>query len=152
MADLFNFKDVELGFPTLERPFGITVWPIFSNFYTALFGYKPENFEFKSGETYMSTLQDTLIALAAYYILIFGGRELMRNRKPFVLDGPFMIHNLYLTIISGGLLTLFIEQLLPTLVNRGVFHAICNYQGGWTKHLVILYYVSHSIKIISFTG
>lgn len=142
MADLFDFKDIELGMPTLERPFGIKLWPVFTKFWTAMFGYAPENFKFRVGETYMSTLQETVIALAAYYIIIFGGRELMRNRKPFVLNGPFMVHNLYLTIISGGLLALFIEQLLPTLVNGGVFHSICSYQGGWTKPLVTLYYVS----------
>ena len=65
----------------------------------------------------------------------------MQDRKPFVLNGPFMIHNLYLTIISGGLLALFIEQLLPTLARGGVFHAICHYDGGWTDKLVVLYYV-----------
>jgi len=142
MADLFDFKDMEVGVPTLERPFGIKLWPVFSKFWTAIFGYAPENFKFKVGDTYMSTLQETIIALVAYYIIIFGGRELMRNRKPFVLNGPFMVHNFYLTVISGGLLALFIEQLLPTLANGGVFNAICSYQGGWTKPLVTLYYVS----------
>jgi len=142
MADLFDFKDMEVGMPTLHRPFGIKVWPVFSKFWTAIFGYAPEDFQFRIGETYMSTLQETIIALVAYYIIIFGGRELMRNRKPFVLNGPFMVHNFYLTVISGALLALFIEQLLPTLVNGGVFHAICNYRGGWTKPLVTLYYVS----------
>jgi hypothetical protein len=39
------------------------------------------------------------------------------------------------------LLVLFIEQLLPTLARGGVFHAICSYDGGWTKELVTLYYV-----------
>lgn len=135
-------KGVEIGMPTLERPFGIKVWPVFSKFWFAIFGYSPENFQFKSGITWMSTLQETVIALVAYYIIIFGGRELMRNRKPFVLNGPFMVHNLYLTIISGGMLVLFIEQLLPTLWHGGVFHAICSYQGGWTKPLITLYYVS----------
>lgn len=140
MADLF--KDIEVGLPTIDRPFGIRLWPIFSKFWTPIFGYAPENFRFKVGETTASTLQETLIALTAYYIIIFGGRELMRNRPAFVLNGPFMVHNLYLTLISGGLLALFIEQLLPTLVNGGVFNAICSYQGGWTKPLVTLYYVS----------
>lgn len=140
MADFF--KDVEVGLPTLDRPFGITVWPVFSKFWTALFGYAPENFKFKVGETVGSTLQETVTALVLYYIIIFGGRELMRNRPPFVLNGLFMIHNFYLTAISGGLLALFIEQLVPTLARGGVFNAICSYQGGWTKHLVVLYYVS----------
>lgn len=137
-------KGVEIGMPTLERPFGVKVWPVFSKFWFAIFGYSPENFQFIVGKTYMSTLQETLIALVAYYIIIFGGREIMRNRKPFVLNGPFMVHNLYLTLISGGMLVLFIEQLLPTLWRGGVFHAICSYQGGWTKPLVTLYYVSHN--------
>jgi hypothetical protein len=51
------------------------------------------------------------------------------------------VHNLYLTIISGVLLALFIEQLLPTIVRNGVFFSICNHKGGWTKELVMLYYV-----------
>lgn len=143
MADFF--KDLEVGMPTLDRPFGIKLWPVFGKFWSALFGYPPENFQFKVGETHMSTLKETVIALAAYYIIIFGGRELMRHRKPFVLNGPFMVHNLYLTIISGGMLALFVEQLLPTLWRGGVFNAICSYQGGWTKPLVTLYYVS-SVK------
>ena len=96
---------------------------------------------FKSGKTFMSTLPATCIALVAYYTIVFGGRELMKKREPFVLNGPFMVHNLYLTIISGGLLALFIEQLLPEVTKNGIFHAICSYDGGWTQKLVILYYV-----------
>jgi fatty acid elongase 3 len=52
-----------------------------------------------------------------------------------------MIHNFYLTAISGVLLALFIEQLFPTVVQHGVFFSICNHKGGWTKELVTLYYV-----------
>ena len=140
MADFF--KSIEVGAPRLDRPFGICLWDVFSKFWTPIFGYVPENFRFKSGITTMSTLQETLVALVAYYIIIFGGREIMRNRKPFVLNGPFMVHNLYLTIISGGLLALFIEQLLPTLVRGGIYHGICSHEGGWTDKLVTLYYVS----------
>ena len=127
--------------PTLDRPFGIEVWPIFSRCYSAIFDYPPENFRFRSGQTVGSTLPETLSALAAYYFIVLGGRELTKKREPFVLNGPFMVHNLYLTIISGGLLALFVEQLLPEVVRNGVFHAICSADGGWTDKLVILYYV-----------
>lgn len=137
------YKDIVVGVPSLDRPFGVEVWPIFDKAWSALFGYPAVDFRFKPGTTLMSTGKETVIALVSYYIIIFGGRELMRNRKPFVLNGPFMVHNLYLTIISGGLLALFIEQLLPTLFRHGVYHAICNYKGGWTDHLVVLYYVSN---------
>lgn len=141
MAHYNIFKGVEVGLPTLERPFGINLWQGFSNCYQLVFGYKPENFQFVQGTTYMSTFKETALALVAYYVIIFGGRELMRDRKPFVLNGLFMIHNFYLTAISGLLLVLFIEQLVPTLYRGGIFHAICSYQGGWTKPLVMLYYV-----------
>jgi hypothetical protein len=138
MADLLKSVPV----PTLDRPFGIELWPIFVKGYSALLGHSPTDFKFEPGKVPMSTFKETVIALVSYYVIVFGGRELMKHRKPFTLNGPFMIHNLYLTIISGGLLVLFIEQLLPTLVRDGVFHAICSYNGGWTKELVTLYYVS----------
>ena len=89
----------------------------------------------------MSTLKETAITLGAYYIIVLGGREVMRNRKPFVINGLFMLHNFYLTAISATLLALFIEQLLPTVARNGVFFAICDHKGGWTKELVALYYV-----------
>lgn len=65
----------------------------------------------------------------------------MKNREPFKLNGLFMVHNLALTIISGVLLALFAEQLVPTVVRNGVFYAICDHRGGWTGPLVTLYYV-----------
>lgn len=136
-----------LPIPTLDRPFGIELWPIFEKGYAAIFGYSPSNFKFVAGETPMSTLKETVIALVAYYVIIFGGRELMKHRQPFVLNGPFMVHNFYLTIISGSLLALFIEQLLPEVVRNGVFHAICSYEGGWSRQLVMLYYVSPATSI-----
>ena len=131
----------KIPIPTLDHPFGIEVWPIFSKCYSSIFGYPPQNFRFRGGVTVGSTLTETVIALVAYYIIVFGGRELMKKREPFVINGPFMVHNLYLTIISGGLLALFIEQLLPEVIRNGIFHAICSADGGWTDKLVILYYV-----------
>jgi fatty acid elongase 3 len=65
----------------------------------------------------------------------------MRNRPALQLNWLFKIHNLYLTIISGILLSLFAEQLIPTIVRHGVFYAICAEQGGWTDKMVVLYYV-----------
>jgi fatty acid elongase 3 len=65
----------------------------------------------------------------------------MRNREPFKLNFLFKVHNFYLTAISGTLLLLFAEQLIPTVARKGLFFAICDHQGGWTDKLVILYYV-----------
>lgn len=133
---------LQVGAPTLDRPFGIALWPIFSQAWQTVVGYKPETFSFTPGKTPMATITETAATLIAYYIIIFGGREIMKDRPAFKLNGLFKIHNFYLTVISGVLLLLFIEQLLPTLVRKGVFHAVCDYDGGWTDQLVVLYYVS----------
>lgn len=104
-------------------------------------GYSPTDFQFVNNETPMSTLKETATALVSYYCIVFLGREFMKRRDAFKLNTLFMIHNFYLTVISGVLLALFIEQLVPTIWNHGIFFAICNRDGGWTKQLVTLYYV-----------
>lgn len=133
---------LEYGPPSLDRPFGLHLWPIFSAAFEKVKGYPAEQFRFRAGETPMSTLPETAVALIGYYIVIFGGREIMKGREPLKLNGLFKIHNFYLTVISGVLLALFVEQLVPTLARGGLFFAICHEDGGWTDPLVILYYVS----------
>src|ERR1700760_4565310 len=116
------YTPIEFGVPTLDRPFGISLWPLFERAFKPIVGYKPQDFRFKSGETPMSTFSTTAIALLSYYVIVFGGREVMRGRPPMKLNGLFMIHNFYLTFISGVLLALFLEQLIPTIVRHGVFY------------------------------
>lgn len=65
----------------------------------------------------------------------------MRNRTLLKLKSLFLVHNLSLTAASGTLLALYIEGLVQILVRKGVFYAICDRRGGWTQHLVFLYYV-----------
>jgi fatty acid elongase 3 len=138
-----------LPIPTLDRPFGIQLWPIFNKAFELVAGYPADDFKFVTGQTPMSTLKETSIFVVIYYIVIFGGRELMRGREAFKLKSLFLIHNFYLTAISAILLALFIEQLLPTVVRKGIFYAICDHGGGWTQPLVVLYYVSKSPGRIS---
>jgi len=132
---------INVGVPTLDRPFGLELWPIFERAFEPIAGYKPQDFRFVQGETPLSTLKSCAITIVTYYIVIFGGRELMRERAPFQLSFLFKVHNFYLTAISGILLALFAEQLIPTVARKGLFFAICDHDGGWTDKLVILYYV-----------
>ncbi len=141
-----------ISWPTLDRPFGIALWPIFDELYTSVMGFPAEDFRFVQGQTPMSTFRATAAVLVAYYIIIFGGREFMKNRPAYKINGLFKIHNLYLTIISGVLLALFIEQLLPTVWRHGIFYAICDRNGGWTKPLVTLYYVRHPACTLAPSG
>ncbi|KAI0593062.1 putative fatty acid elongase [Biscogniauxia sp. FL1348] len=137
-----------LPVPTLDRPFGVALWPIFSKAFEFFAGYPAEDFRFVVGKTPMSTLKETSIFIVIYYTIIFGGREWMRNREPFKLKALFLIHNFYLTAISAILLALFIEQVLPTVVRRGIFFAICDHDGGWTQPMVVLYYLNYLTKYL----
>lgn len=128
--------------PTIDRPFGVELWPLFSTAYSKIAGFPPEKFVFVPGATPLSTFSATATMLITYYVTVFGGREFMKKREPVQLNGIFMAHNLILTMISGILLALFIEQLVPTVWRNGVFYAICDHRGGWTSPLVVLYYVS----------
>lgn len=139
---------LKYGVPTLDRPFGLELWPIFEAAFEPVVGYKPQDFKFVPGETPMSTLKHCAIALFTYYVVIFGGRELMRERAPFKLNFLFKVHNFYLTTISGVLLALFAEQLIPILARKGLFFAICDHEGGWTDKLVILYYLNYLTKFL----
>lgn len=130
-----------LPLPTIDRPFGVELWPYFDKVFTAIKGYHPQDFDFTPRVTPMSSMKEAAGLIIAYYVIIFGGREIMKSRPAFKLNGPFMIHNFYLTAISAILLSLFTEQLLPTVYRHGIFYAVCDHRGGWTRQLVILYYV-----------
>ena len=127
--------------PSLDRPFGVHLWPHFGRAFELVTGYPADKFEFVAGKTPMSTIKETSTFVAIYYTIIFSGRELMRKREPYRLKSLFLIHNFSLTVISAILLILYIEELVPTLAQEGIFYAICHRGGGWTQHLVLLYYV-----------
>ncbi|KAL8872149.1 MAG: hypothetical protein Q9174_002171 [Haloplaca sp. 1 TL-2023] len=141
-------KSLPFDIPTIDKPFGVELWPVFSEAYTKVMGYPPSAFYFVPGQTPISTLKATVTMLVSYYVLVLGGREFMKNRKPFKLNALFMIHNLYLTLASGIMLVLFIEQLVPTVWRRGIFFAICDHRGGWTRELVVLYYMNYITKYV----
>lgn len=130
-----------LPLPTIDRPFGIQLWPIFDKAFELVVGYPASKFRFEAGVTPMSTLKETGIFVLVYYIIILGGREYMRKKDAFQLKKLALVHNFILTAVSAVLLALFVEQILPTVVRKGIFFAICDHDGGWTQPLVVLYYV-----------
>ena len=115
-----------IGPPTIS----FDPWSVFDILWTDVVGTPSSDFRFTQGSTPMSTLKDTLLTISLYYIVIFGGRELMRNRPAFKLNTIFIIHNFYLTAISGSLLVLFVQQLIPTLWSNGLYDNICG-ASGW---------------------
>jgi hypothetical protein len=116
-------------------------WSLFDQAWTAIMGYSAQEFRFTQEKTPMSTFKETGTMIAFYYLTIFTGYQWMKNREPFKLSTLFKIHNLMLTAVSGALLVLFLEQLVPSLRNNGLYKCICS-SPGWTDKLVVLYYVS----------
>ena len=88
----------------------------------------------------MSTSYETATTIFLYYALVLSGREFMRNRRAFNFNRLFMVHNFCLTLVSGALLLLFAQQLVPTIRMHGTYYSICG-PGGWTTQLASLYYV-----------
>ncbi|KAF6219180.1 hypothetical protein HO133_005005 [Letharia lupina] len=120
-------------------------WVLFDRMWTAATGYAPTSFLFIPGKTPMSTAKETAVGIAVYYLMIFFGRRAMKGRPAFELTSLFLLHNLFLSLLSGFVLLLFVEELGPGLWKHGMHHAICG-SGGWTKRLVTLYYVNYLIK------
>ncbi|OLN86790.1 putative elongation of fatty acids protein 1 [Colletotrichum chlorophyti] len=123
----------------------LSPWRTFDKVFTSIVGYSANEFEFVYGRTPFSTLTEAMTMVVLYLVVIFGGREVMRNRKPLELNTLFKIHNLFLSLLSGALLVLFIEQLVPSLWRGGLYENICG-ASGWTQPLVLLYYVNYLTK------
>ncbi|EMG49452.1 ELO2 Elongation of fatty acids protein 2 [Candida maltosa Xu316] len=142
-----------LPIPTWDTPFGIKLWPIFDTLVSKATNdrFIPSKFEFIQGELPLSTLPECLTAIAVYYTVIFGGDYIFKkfNIKPFVLNGLFQIHNIFLTTLSFTLLVLMMEQTIPMIYNHGLFYTICDIK-AWTQPLVLLYYLNYITKFIEF--
>ncbi|ODV86672.1 hypothetical protein CANARDRAFT_195596 [[Candida] arabinofermentans NRRL YB-2248] len=139
--------------PSIDYPFGISLFDNFDKLITKATNgfFKPSEFQFIENETFFSTPIPVFTAIITYYTVIFGGRYLLKlfKIKPFILNGLFQIHNLFLTILSLTLFTLMIEQLIPMIYYNGLYFAICN-NGAWTQKMVCLYYLNYLTKFTEF--
>ncbi|KAH3674945.1 hypothetical protein WICMUC_002965 [Wickerhamomyces mucosus] len=142
-----------LPIPSVERPFGFELWPIFNQIAATITqGYFiPDEFKFIQNESFLSNLYPVIGTIITYYIIILGGQFIFKkfDLKPWKLNILFQFHNLSLTLISLTLLLLMIEQLFPIIYYNGLFYAICN-AGAWTPKLVTLYYLNYMTKYLEF--
>lgn len=95
---------------------------------------------YERGRTPLSTWPPVVATLVVYLVVVFGLRELRRNRQPLKLTLLFQFHNLVLSLGSGLLLILMTEEVFPIWWKHGTFYAICD-QRAWTPVSSALYYL-----------
>ncbi|CCD22231.1 fatty acid elongase ELO2 NDAI_0A00730 [Naumovozyma dairenensis CBS 421] len=131
--------------------FNCDLWTTFDKLVTSATRghFVPSEFEFIAGELPLSTLPSVLYTIAAYYIIVFGGRAILKNFPKFQLNGLFQLHNLFLSSSSLILLVLMVEQIVPIIAEHGLYYAICDI-GAWTQPMVTLYYFNFIFKFLEF--
>ncbi|QPG73358.1 Fatty acyl-CoA elongase/Polyunsaturated fatty acid specific elongation enzyme [Brettanomyces nanus] len=139
--------------PTIDRPFGFYWFGIFDKVVATVTGgwFVPSQFEFKPNEALLCDFPHVALAIVIYYLLVFGGRALLKatGAKPLTLKYIFQIHNLWLTNASFVLLALMAEQLIPMIARHGLYYAICN-RSAWSQEMVVLYYLNYLNKYYEF--
>ncbi|KAF9352144.1 hypothetical protein BGX34_000161 [Mortierella sp. NVP85] len=130
---------------SIDQPFGIRLDDYFRDAYELVTGTPADSFVFREGVTPLSTQFEVAMWTVSYLAVIFGGRQIMKTQEAFKLKTLFIIHNFLLTITSGALLLLFIENLVPILARHGLFYAVCD-DGAWTQRLELLYYLNYLVK------
>ncbi|KAG6381177.1 GNS1/SUR4 membrane protein [Boletus reticuloceps] len=99
------------------------------------------------GKTPLSTFPVVSATLASYLVIIFGIQEVMRNRPSQKLNTLFRIHNAFLTLGSGLLLALMVEEVASIWVKSGTYDTMCN-ETSWTPRLEFYYMINYYFKYI----
>ncbi|CCJ31015.1 unnamed protein product [Pneumocystis jirovecii] len=109
---------------SVERPFGIYLWPIFAKIWEKCMGYPVNRFVFVPGKTFLSSWTELI----------------MKPFSPKRLNTISRIYNLFLSILSGCFFLLLFEQMFPVVWKNGLYYSICDAR-SWSQPTVTIYYV-----------
>lgn len=140
-----KYQMMDISPSSIQLP--TNLFAIFDRAWTLINGQSTDEFRFIPEQTPLATFKEAGGAIATYYLIIFGGREIMRNLPAVKLNKLFIAHNFCLTAISGGLLLLFAQQLIPGLWENGLYDGVCG-ATGWSQQLLVLYYVNYLTKYL----
>lgn len=99
------------------------------------------------GESPLSTWPVVTTALASYLAIIFGIREIMRDRSPQRLNTLFRIHNAFLSAGSLILLVLMMEEVGSIRLTNTTYGTMCD-ESSWTERLEFYYMINYYFKYI----
>ncbi|KAG2072637.1 GNS1/SUR4 membrane protein [Suillus decipiens] len=99
------------------------------------------------GETPLSTWPVVTTALASYLAIIFGIREIMKDKSPQRLNTLFRIHNAFLSIGSLILLVLMMEEVGSIWLTNTTYGTMCD-ETSWTERLEFYYMINYYFKYI----
>ncbi|CAO1621079.1 unnamed protein product [Jaminaea pallidilutea] len=99
------------------------------------------------GRTPFSTFPVVVATGCMYLAAVHGGAALMKRFKiaPLELKGPFVFHNIALSLGSAALLACMLEEVLPIWYKYGFFAAICA-ESSWTPRMETLYIFNYMFK------
>jgi fatty acid elongase 3 len=99
------------------------------------------------GESPLSTWPVVTTALASYLAIIFGVREIMKDRSPQRLNTLFRIHNAFLSVGSLILLVLMMEEVGSIRLTNTTYGTMCD-ETSWTERLEFYYMINYYFKYI----
>ncbi|PVF93495.1 putative FEN1-fatty acid elongase [Serendipita vermifera] len=99
------------------------------------------------GKTPLSTTPVVLSVMAGYLTTIFTIQHLLRDKPAYVLNTLFRAHNIILSVGSGVLLALMVEEIGPIWWKHGFRYAICS-TNAWTPRMEVYYIINYYIKYV----
>ncbi|KAG8219816.1 GNS1/SUR4 membrane protein [Butyriboletus roseoflavus] len=99
------------------------------------------------GKTPISTLPVVSAILVSYLAIIFGIQQIMKERPPQKLNTLFRAHNAFLTLGSGLLLALMLEEVASIWFRSTTYDTMCN-EKSWTPRLEFYYMINYYFKYI----
>ena len=128
-------------------------YPVMKRLFPSLPQSGPAAFHFESHAGFVNDWPSVIAVMIVYYVMVFVH---FRYRRPFewfsrkfgsAVQLVFVVHNAVLVVLSGVLLALILENLVPRILQHGLMWGICHENAFEQDHrLEFFYYVNYLLK------